>query len=264
MDSFHTLFQNFETISTLVFLAGFSPTLKEAERCNLAIASLRKVADALGKEFVVVTTNLRDVMEATIPASAQLSPWEMAHGTALATVAHLVAEEGSSVLIPASFCHEDAIIPWGSHPLLDPLWSSGRVGVVSDGYWANRVDKCACIAQNQIALDNLLVCYQRRAVRPLNCGCCDKCILTMIGLLACGALERAPVFGHPLEADRVADMPIIQEEVFLHTCNLRALERQRIRPDIQKALRHAIRNAKAWKAPQPPPWRRVMRRAFGW
>ena len=259
VDSFHTLLQNSETISTLVFVAGFSPTLQQAERCELAIASLRKVAAAFGKEFIVVTTNLRNVIEATIPPSTQLSPWEMAHGTALATVAHLVAEEGSSVLIPASFCHQEAIMPWGSHPLLDPLWSSSRVRVVSDGYWANRVDKCACVAQNQMALDNLIVCYQRRSVQPLNCGCCDKCILTMIGLLACGALERTPVFGHPLEADRVANMPIGREDVFLHACNLRALEHQGIRPDIQKALRHAMSNAQ----PGPPPWRRVLRRAFG-
>ena len=262
VDSFYTLFQNPQEISALVFVAGFSPSLDEMVRCERAISSIRKVAAAMGKELIVVTTNLRDFMEKVIRPVPSLSPWEMAHGTALATVAHLVAGEGARVLIPASFCHQDAVMPWGSHPLLDPLWSSSRVRVVSDGYWANRVDKCACIAENQLALDNLIVCYQRSAIQPLNCGCCEKCILTMIGLLACGALDRTPVFGYPLEADRVAEMPIVREEVFLHDCNLRALEQRGIRPDIQKALRHAIRHAYTVETEPASPWIRTIARLF--
>lgn len=245
VDSFHTVYENLEQLSALVFVAGFSPELADVERCRRAEASVREVAAALGKKLIVVTTNLRDFMESTIPRLSLLSAWEIAHGTALAAVAHLVADEGGAVLVPSTSCHQEVSVPWGSHPLLDPLWSSRRVALQSDGYWVNRQRKIVAIAGHQLALDHLVVCYRRRASGSLNCGTCEKCLRTMIGLLVCGALERCPAFEQALAADTVAAMRINHPElVFHHECNLRELERQGIRPDIQKALRQAIRRAR--------------------
>lgn len=245
VDSFHTVYENLENLSALVFVAGFSPELADTERCRRAEASVREVAAALGKKLIVVTTNLRDFMEGTIPRLPSLAAWEIAHGAALAAVAHLVADEGGTMLVPSTSCHQEGVAPWGSHPLLDPLWSSRRVTLQSDGYWANRQRKTEAIAGHQLALDHLVVCYRRRESGSLNCGTCEKCLRTMVGLLACGALERCPAFERDLAADAVAALKIKHPElIFHHECNLRILEERGIRPDIQRALRHVIRQAR--------------------
>ena len=246
VDSFYTVYENLEHLAALIFVAGFSPELADTERCRRAEASAREAAAALGKKLIVVTTNLRDFMEGTIPRLPSLSAWEIAHGAALAAVAHLVADEGGTVLVPSTSCHQEGVEPWGSHPLLDPLWSSRRVALQSEGYWANRQRKIEAIAGHQLALDHLVVCYRRRASGSLNCGNCEKCLRTMIGLLACGALERCPAFEQALTAEAVTALKINHPElIFHHECNLRILEARGIRPDIQRALRQVIRQTRS-------------------
>ena len=245
VDSFYTLYENLDTVSALVFVAGFSPALKDKDRCERALMSVQTVAESLGKQLVVVTTNLREFMEEQIPATLSLSPWELAHGTALAAVAHLLAGDGGTILVPASFSHLEGVSPWGSHPLLDPLWSSRCVRIKPDGYWATRQRKIESIAKYQQALDHLIVCYRCSTSGKLNCGTCEKCVRTMIGLLVCGALDRCHVFEHALEAEVVATSRISRlEDLYPHECNLLALEQQGIRPDIQKALRNMIRRSR--------------------
>jgi hypothetical protein len=82
------------------------------------------------------------------------------------------------VYVPAAYSYSQ-LIPLGSHPLTDPLWSNGSVRIVHDGAEVRRVDKVVKIARNGDALANLRVCFTDMNV---NCGRCSKCLRTMIPL----------------------------------------------------------------------------------
>ena len=92
------------------------------------------------------------------------------------------------------------LIPWGSHPDLDPLWSTERTFLRVDGAEVTRTEKVTAIAASPIAPSRLKVCW--RADIEANCGRCEKCVRTQCALAIAGALERAPVFLQPLTVRR--------------------------------------------------------------
>ncbi|MGH9442863.1 MAG: hypothetical protein ACRD16_11375 [Thermoanaerobaculia bacterium] len=85
--------------------------------------------------------------------------------------------------------------PWGSHPSLDPLYSSSSVQVRHRDDEFTRLEKIRALADWPLALENMLVCHEG-PLPPgeLNCGRCEKCVRTMTELLIAGALDRATAF----------------------------------------------------------------------
>ncbi len=107
----------------------------------------------------------------------------LTQGNSLACVALLLGFP--RVYVPGAYSF-DQLIPLGSHPLTDPLWSNGSVAIVHDGAEVRRVDKVVKIAGNRDALANLRVCFTDMNV---NCGRCSKCLRTMIPLALLGVPE---------------------------------------------------------------------------
>ena len=146
------------------------------------LENLKRVGEEKGKALVPVATNIRRVTMA-------LAPWTMVHGGALAAVALALAPLLSRVMIAASTTY-DVLYPWGTHPVLDPLWSTELLTVVHDGCEMNTIDKTRMIASSQLALDTLRTCP---GYGPgYNCGKCRKCLRATIDLLQAGSLERCP------------------------------------------------------------------------
>src|SRR5690606_31296538 len=108
---------------------------------------------------------------------------------------------------------------WGTHPLLDHLWSSDLTAIRHLGNDAFRAEKVAAIAARPELLDHLWVCHRD----PLeNCGICPKCSRTMAVLKVLGAPIRGfrAVDGDPIT--RYLDaVPRSWEKVYLH--ELRAM-----------------------------------------
>lgn len=77
--------------------------------------------------------------------------------------------------------------PWGSHPMLDPYYSSAHFAVDHDGI-LSRTAKTRLIGDWQTGLDNLRVC-QNYTDGVANCGTCEKCIRTTLMLLIAGRLR---------------------------------------------------------------------------
>ena len=120
---------------------GFPPVVQ---------ANIERVAAETGRQLLPVVTNARLV---TTP----LARWNMNHGAVLASVALALPGLFARVLIAASTTY-DQLYPWGSHPVLDPLWSTERLEVVHDGCEMGRIDKVRFIAGSQLVLDTLRVC----------------------------------------------------------------------------------------------------------
>jgi hypothetical protein len=105
----------------------------------------------------------------------------LTQGSVLASVGLLLGFP--RVYVPSAFSFGQ-LVPLGSHPLTDPLWTNECVDVRHDGAEATRIDKLQKICKSESALANLRVCLNEMNV---NCGMCAKCLRTMISLRLLGA-----------------------------------------------------------------------------
>ena len=241
VDSFYTLVKNIEEIDALVYVHGFDVALDDTTLRQQVSNMLREVGEHFGKDVIELETNLRDF-------SNKRAGWGVYHGAALATVAHTLSQSFDSFFIPSTHTYAD-LFPWGSHPLLDPLWSSSSLQFTHDGCEATRVQKCEKIADHPVALKRLRVCW-RNPNSVYNCGRCEKCMRTMVNLAAVGALDNCSVFDAPLDLSRLSGLYIQDKNTrsFVEE-NLSVLRRDGRHPEIVEALNSAL---------SPPPlWKRV-------
>jgi hypothetical protein len=153
------------------------------------LARLRRAADDTGRQLVVVDTNVRSL---TQPAAY----WPDYHGAALASVALALQGLLGRCLIAASDIHPTP--PWGSHPVLDHLWSTEALEIVHDGAEATRTEKVVRqIGRSQLALETLSVCW--RSEPGHNCGVCEKCLRTMASLEVAGRLSQCTTLPQTLD-----------------------------------------------------------------
>jgi hypothetical protein len=80
--------------------------------------------------------------------------------------------------------------PYGSHPLLDPYFSSAHFAIEHDLFSMGRFDKVALVSEWPAGLANIRVC-QNDSNGGHNCGTCEKCIRTLTMLTALGRQEGA-------------------------------------------------------------------------
>jgi hypothetical protein len=196
VDSFYSLLKNHrdhrrdeQSIDTLLFVRGLDIAIDDPtvdELFNMAVQNAKRVADHFRKTLLIASTNLRHFTNKYVS-------WDKTcHGAALASIALALSAEFAEVKIASTYDWEH-LVPWGSHPKLDPLWSNGRVLLCHDGCEATRLDKTRLVSRHPIALETLRVCYENPD-SVYNCGKCQKCLLTMVELQRCAALERCHTF----------------------------------------------------------------------
>ena len=186
----------------------------------------RESAERLGCRLLVVNTNLRHLAE-------PLLYWGYSHGGVLAACALAIGDRLREVRVPSSL--RLGGVACGSHPLVDPLWSTERTEVRHDGAEATRMDKVQLLTGHRLALDNLRVCD---GLEPhFNCGRCGKCLRTMVLLDSVGALERCPTFRESLSAWRVARLTVPDNPTRAVTEeSMREVRRVGGRPALARAL----------------------------
>lgn len=85
----------------------------------------------------------------------------------------------------------------GSHPDVDPLFSSEAVEIRVGDHGVERFEKTRRLVGWEPAAGNVQPCWQRsRRISGgrLNCGRCEKCLRTMLALVALDALPDFPAF----------------------------------------------------------------------
>jgi hypothetical protein len=231
VDSFYTALRHGDRITHLVLVRGFDVFGPgKDELWERVAAAARRAAAALGKPLIELATDVRDVVRDP--------DWPIYHGAALATVGHALADVASTVLVAGTHSYGE-LFPWGSHPALDHLWSSENVRFVHDGAETGRLEKTRAIAQSDVALEHLRVCW-RNPAGAYNCGECEKCVRTMVALRICGALERCATLPDTVDLAAVRRLraPDPNEQAFVLD-NLRAAEETD--PELARALRHSLR-----------------------
>lgn len=195
IDSWASLLAHRDAVTHLLFVDGVEPNHAPAVRAQVRAATAEAAA-AAGRPLLCVTTDARDHLD-------PLTVWDHTHGAALVSAALLISPVLGTLQIASSHA-PGTDRPWGTHPDLDPHWSTPRLTVEHDrqrGRW----DKTALVAGSDAALATLHVCWEGGGDR--NCGRCRKCLLTMTALAALSALDRCPRFDAPLRVDAIAALP---------------------------------------------------------
>jgi hypothetical protein len=201
VDSFYSLLKNLrdhpaddETITHLIGIHDFHVTYGEWDERFLPrmLENCERVARETNKTLIPVVTNLR-------PITRPVSDWSLSHGGALASVALALDGFLRQIAIAATTTY-DQLYPWGSHPVLDPLWSTETMQVIHDGCEMNRIDKVGAIARSRLVLETLRVCPD------YNCGQCIKCLPTIIDLMVAGALDRCATLPHNVNVARLREV----------------------------------------------------------
>lgn len=173
----------------------FGLEISELGKFDPVLSSISILAKDADVTILPVYTNIRDLGPETDKVFWQDFWHNEFMAATFAAVAHGFSKRLSTLTINSS--HDiPYLIPHGSHPLLDPLFSSSELRIRHEGAHLSRFEKIKLISGWDIALQHLRVCNFSKDYEPdrLNCGKCEKCVRTMLALSALGVLEKAHAF----------------------------------------------------------------------
>lgn len=185
-------------------------TLEAAEseaRFEEGCRRARFLVEAKGLEFLSLRTNLRNLR----PGGRFWT--RRYHGAMLAAVAHFASRRlcdfhiASSVSI-GNFEGKASSYAWGSHPMIDPLYSSHHMRLHHHGLELPKADKIAALADWPEGLGRMQVCTSKSS-GGRNCGRCKKCLKTKMYLIMNGQNKMLELFNYPeISARDVATIQI--------------------------------------------------------
>ena len=218
---------------------GFDISVDQHSLYKKASDAVAYIAEELGKNVIEIETNVRSLLDPYIS-------WEMSHGAALVSVGYLLSSHFSKIYIASTYTHAN-LHPWGSHPFLDPLWSTESLEFIHDRCEASRAEKTAFLAQHDIALRTLRVCWQCPH-ETYNCGKCRKCLITMIDLYAAGKLEQCTTFDVPLDIKNVYKINVDGNVgySFLRG-SLLTLEKKGVNPELRDAILYVLQKQRNFR-----------------
>ncbi len=240
VDSFYSLLKDIETpaqaapITHLILIYGFDVRMGNRPLFDMIADRARRVAAESGRSLLTVETNARQVFDAVVG-------WDFYHGAVLASTALALGGSLRRCTIPSTHAYSE-LLPWGSDPMLDPLWSTESLEIVHDGCEARRTDKVKRLAQWPLVLQHLRVCWPDWT-QDYNCGRCEKCIRTMIGLHLAGVLDRSATFPQRLDPKDIRSIRLLTGASSL-AFMVELLSVLRDRPadrHIAQALAHVVR-----------------------
>ncbi|MFT3878956.1 MAG: hypothetical protein QM703_04765 [Gemmatales bacterium] len=234
VDAYYTYLKHRERIRRLIFGMGFDIKLSQTKVIDIVLEQMRRAAQDLGAGLLEVKTNIRDFSDRYVH-------WRFFIGAALGGTASLLSNLLDAVYIGSSHNYGDMFC-WGTHPILDPLWTTEAVEVINDGCEAIRLDKIKLVAQSDEALKSLRVCFNNRDDR-YNCSRCEKCLRTMVGLHIHGALERCKTLRNTLDLKRISNLRIGDNDN-VKRINLQTyqyIRRERRDPPLERALLLSLR-----------------------
>lgn len=241
VDSFFTVLHDPAPPSRdLITVVGLDVPLRRQEAADRLTRRHMDVARSLDAGFIEVRTNVRETRW-------QEADWErLAHGPVLAAIGLGIERRFRAVRIAAGSGYRD-LRPWGSHPLVDPLWSTEGLEVIHDGGAFSRVEKMRRLVGSGLALESLRICWRSGADE--NCGRCNKCYRAMLTLDLLGALAQATTLpGTAVDRRRVARLFCMRSWEFRDLMDIRELALEAGRADLARAASRAVRGTRRRQA----------------
>ncbi len=233
VDSLYTVLQNRDEIDTLIFVHGFDLLLADTDLRERVLTMVRRAAGRLALPLIEIETDLRTLSNPT-------ARWELYHGGAFAALALLLAPHFRKVHIAGP----DSILRLyanGTHPMLDPLWGTEAVELVPDAT-AERWEKLLYLANCGFDCSDLRVCYENRG-GAMNCGRCDKCVMTAAMTRALGISAAFPSLPREIDLDLVARINCgsLVNRLRVEDCIL-ILHQRKVEPELLAALSDSMRS----------------------
>lgn len=153
--------------------------------------------------------------------------------------------------------------PRGLHRSLTHLFSTSGVRAHYGQPGLRRLDKTRLVAAWEEGLAHLRSCYCLEVQPPpdLNCGRCEKCVRTMLALVAVGALDRAVTYPRDdLDPETIRDTEVAEDHLPYYAECIGPLE-ERGRGDLAAAVR---RKMEATDRAGSPPLEGALRRLVSW
>lgn len=192
-------------VDELLTVHGFDIPVESGDEFDRLRQPLASCAKELGREMIVVKTNLRK------PGSLWANGWGwLTNGAGLATVALMLEGRFGMALIGSTYPYGH-LVPWGSHPMTDPLFSTRSLAIKHDGASFDRVEKTQLVARHNMALRHLHVCWQTQSAS--NCGVCPKCLRTMATLQLFRIRQDAMPFSVEFKTENLATLFVTDESV---------------------------------------------------
>jgi len=244
-----------------IFAANFTchpEAAKVAELSARAHRAAAAMASACDLPLTVIEGNLLE-LHADFAFFSRIS-----HGSVLGAMAQLFSGRLIAVALAASDDARSGLGPWGSHPLLDPLFGTSALRFVHDGIGASRAGKARRTGPTELARRHLFVCDNPNPGDPLpNCGRCEKCLRTMTELLVAGALAESETFPRDVEPERIRELPGVPpfRSLRYYWAPLAAAAQVAGRRDLADAIRTRLdeeRRARSWHAERG--WKGRLRR----
>lgn len=212
---------------------GYAGNAADAEARNLwerASKAARRIAEAEGLEFAAVHSDAR-----LLDPDRKFFIAE-SHAAHLAAAAHLFPGALRSASIASSADLRRHFRPWGSHPVLDPLYGSGAIKIRHSGHEFSRLEKVSDISRWDLAMSELIVCNESPLPAGVtNCGRCEKCMRTLCEFLAVGSLSRASTFAvRDVTPDSIRRLRTVEASAIRRWIDLR--QELRDRPDLSAAI----------------------------
>lgn len=160
-------------VDDLLTVWGFDVGVHDEAQFRPLGDMLADSAAAMNLNHIIVRTNLRDVIEVFKKRWGPLT-----FGIGLAFIGLIFEKRFNTVLMGSSYPY-GGLLPWGSHPMVDVLFSTSSLNVVHDGASFTRIGKTETMARLPEAEKSLHVC-QTAGIE--NCSQCEKCYRTMIAL----------------------------------------------------------------------------------
>jgi len=253
VDSTTSIIRNLGPNLTLASIRG-TPDLRlwEGEFWDRVEGKLKPFVQGLGLERHIIETNALDVVNFT-NLNQKMKPvfargwWEhLSHGLILLSLcAPLTYAKGIQKMIIASSYHQGNPEPWGSTPESDEKVAWGEVTTVHDSFDLQRLEKIKGVLAPYITQHpgtvKLRACTGRRSERlasgTLNCGVCQKCARTSLGLMWAGIDPAECGFPPPDFAKFKAGL-ISGTLMTAQAVSLRAIKASRNPPDKALAARY--------------------------
>ena len=230
VDSFCSLLRHPAEIQGLINVHGFDIPLTDTQRYATAKIWIENVARVCKIEPVYVTTNLR---ENTVFDGMN---WEINHVSALSCVAHLLAGHFGRIFLAST----DVPPPWGSNERIDPLWTSGNLQIINDGWHLSRLEKVKFISGSQLVHKYLKVCWENRS-SDLNCGYCEKCVRTQAEFAAAGTYECLETFPRGPLVEKIEGIRFLDSHLVKQWGDIR---REIKDPAVKKAIDRLLRRSR--------------------
>ncbi|MDO8348506.1 MAG: hypothetical protein Q7S85_11510 [Rugosibacter sp.] len=225
-------------LDDLLTVWGFDVRAHEENQFMQLEKMLLESSRQLKLNHLCIRTNLRD-MEKHIPFKDM---WRRLGQCAGLGFISLSMENRYRTVTLGSTKAYGNLAPWGTHPLLDPLFSTTGLGIVHDGASFSRDQKTDLVAKFPPAHKSLHVCF---AEGGSNCSQCDKCYRTMMTFDALGHRDtmKDAFDWSRYKVEYIKKFFIKSQGDEIYGSDITGVARLNGREDIVIALNHASRRS---------------------